>query len=366
MPMPAHPRPSFQPLRGARAIAEAGGIARDRRALRPNAIGRKPSARRSSEHSMTILLMIGGLALLLVGGDTLVRGAVAIGNRMGLTPLVVGMVIVGFGTSTPELFVSVQASLANSGAIAVGNVIGSNIANVLLILGATAVLAPVARPKQNFKSDGFVLVLVTLLFLGLVLHGRLEQPVALVLIGLLLAFIAWQVVRCMGQPLEDDGEHTGVTLPIPAALAMLAFGFAALWFGSEMLVGASVTLARDFGVSEALIGITIIAIGTSLPELASSMMAAWRGHGNVAYGNIVGSNIFNILGILGAAGATAPVVFPAGIMLLDGPAVLGAALVMLAAMATGRGIGRLEGLAFLGLYVGYVVLRALSDASAAA
>lgn len=315
---------------------------------------------------MDAAFIVGGLVLLLLGGDLLVRGACRVGVAAGLSPVVVGMVIVGFGTSAPELFVGVQASARGAGGLALGNVVGSNIANILLILGATAAVMPIARPEKFFLADSLVLFLVSAGFLLLIsTFGVVTSDVGLLMLGLLVLFIGVQVMRSFRNPdlaMESGDAPAAGRLSIPAAIAFIVAGFVGLGVGSELLVTGSVSVARQFGVSETLIGLTIIAIGTSLPELASTLIAALRGHVGVAYGNIVGSSIFNLLGIAGAAAAVNALPVDAMITNLDGPIMVGTTIVMLVMMATGRGIGRLEGLVMLGLYVGYIVYRTEAEA----
>ncbi len=322
---------------------------------------------------MTTLLLVAGFISLLIGGEALVRGAVRMGRLAGLTPVVVGMVIVGFGTSSPELFVSVQSSLAGAGNIALGNVVGSNITNVLLILGLAALVAPIARPQFFFRSDALILAsaslgVLLLSYLGEL--GRLEGIALLILLGM---FIVGQVDRCYRypdrvevEPLEEDvqGKVERTLSNFALAFGLIAVGFFALWLGADWLVTASVDIARQFNVSDTLIGITIIAIGTSLPELSSVVIAALRSHSGVAYGSIVGSNIFNLLGIVGAAAATAPLTPERSFQMIDGPIMVIVAVIMIAATATGKGLSRIEGSVMILLYIGYMAMRVAIDAPA--
>jgi cation:H+ antiporter len=308
---------------------------------------------------MPVLTLLAGLALLLAGGEGLVRGSVAVATRLGVSPLIIGLTLVGFGTSTPELVASVEAALIGAPGIAVGNVVGSNIANVLLVIGASAVILPVTASVTALKRDGTVMLLVTGVMVAIVLHGTLGRWVGLSLVALLLVYTVGSFIKDVR---SDNGETMAEELPawrgsLGAALLLTAAGIAAVVVGADLLVRSAVIIAELAGLSEAVIGLTIVAIGTSLPELATSVMAAIRRHGDVALGNILGSNIFNILGIAGVTAVVAPITIPPEIMRLDIWVMAAAAVLLIAFGATARGVGRLEGALLFLAYVAYLAIQ---------
>ena len=299
-----------------------------------------------------------GLALLLGGGECLVRGAVGLARSLGVPPLVIGLTVVAFGTSAPELVVSLQAALGGHPDIVLGNVVGSNNANILLIAGAAAAIRPVAAGPGAVRRDGAALMAATLAFIGLCLLGELGFGAGLALAAALAAWMALALrsARRRGSEGEDEIEAA----PRGAALALLLTlaGIAGVLLGARLLIDGAVDVARAAGLSEAVIGLTLIAFGTSLPELAAAGMAALRGHGDIALGNVMGSNLFNMLGIAGVTAMAAPVPVPVELLRLDLWVMLAATLLLLAAMRGGRRIGRLEGGALTGayaLYIGVVV-----------
>ena len=309
--------------------------------------------------------LVGGLALLLAGGEALVRGSVGVATRLGVSPLVIGLTLVGFGTSMPELVASLEAALIGAPGIAVGNIVGSNIANILLILGVAAVICPVATSPGAFARDGSVLVGVSLLLVGVVLAGALGRLAGLAFIGLLLAYtgLAYRAERGGGPSARRHTAEAAEVAPagmglLPGSLITLA-GIAGVVWGASLLVGAAIDIARAAGLSEAVIGLTLVAVGTSLPELVTSVMAALRRHGDVAFGNVVGSNIFNILGIGGVTAAVSPIAVPAQIADFDIWAMLGAAVLLAVFAVTGWQVSRREGAVLLALYAGYLAVQFL-------
>ena len=311
-----------------------------------------------------------GLVLLVVGGELLVRGAVGLAKRAGVSALVIGLVIVGFGTSMPELVTSVEAALAGSPDIAWGNVVGSNIANSLLILGAAALVAPMAIGTTKRWRDPGVAAGASLILLVLAITGAEGRMIALALLSCLIAYIGW----CYFQErrTEPAGAHkipdeelqafdTTDAAVHPGAegwarpLLFTLGGLIVLIGGGRLLVTGAIDLARIAGLTETLIGLTIVAIGTSLPELVTAVIAARRGEVEVAFGNVVGSNIYNILGIGGATMLLAPGSVPANLLPLDIGVVLAGAMAILA-VAFFRGISRLPAVALLGAYAGYLGL----------
>lgn len=300
----------------------------------------------------------GGLALLLGGGECLVRGAVGLARSLGVPPLVIGLTVVAFGTSAPELVVSLQAALGGHPDIVLGNVVGSNNANVLLIAGAAAAIRPVAAEPGAVRRDGAALMAATLAFIGLCLLGELGFGAGLALAAALAAWMAWSLRSARRR--GGDGEDGIEAAPRGAALALLLTlaGIAGVLLGARLLIDGAVDVARAAGLSEAVIGLTLIAFGTSLPELAAAGMAALRGHGDIALGNVMGSNLFNMLGIAGVTAMAAPVPVPAELLRLDLWVMLAATLLLLAALRGGRRVGRLEGgalAAAYALYIGVVV-----------
>ncbi len=297
-------------------------------------------------------LLLLGFALLFLGGEALVRGAVSLANRLGLSPLVIGLTVVGFGTSTPELLVSLQAALRGAPDIAVGNVVGSNIANVLLILGVSAVIFPIATRIDGLARDLVVLLAASALMLVLGAFGGIGRGVGIAMVVALACYVGFATLS--GRTVCDEEGELSLRLAAWTEVVLLLAGFAALLAGSNMLVGSAIRIARGFGISEAVIGLSVVAIGTSLPELATSIVAALRRHSDVAIGNVIGSNIFNLLGILGVTAAVEPVSIAPSIAVVDIP-LMGAVTVCLVAVLTLAGrMSRPVGAAFLLLYAAYI------------
>jgi len=304
---------------------------------------------------LDIILILGGFVALLIGGESLVKGAVATAQRLRIPPMVIGLTLVGFGTSTPELLTSIQAALDGAPGIAVGNVVGSNIANILLIVGVSALIAPIAVGKRGFRQDMGFMIGATVLFMAIAATGQLGRTSALALLFGLTLFLILSLRRTDADAPEIDTPN----LSVPIALLYFAGGLLITLLGARFLVKGAIGLAEDMGVSQAVIGLTIVAVGTSLPELVTSVLAARRGHSDVALGNIVGSNIFNIFGILGATAMVKPIPIPAEIVAYDNWVMLGASLVLIGACVTHWRISRREGAVMLGLYGAYIVSLAL-------
>lgn len=311
---------------------------------------------------MLYVQLFGGLALLFVGGELLVRGAVGVARRLGLSPLLIGLVLVGFGTSMPELVASVEAARAGSPGIAIGNVVGSNVANILLILGLAAAIRPVACSRLAFVRDGTVLVGATGAFIALVAVGHIGRGTGALLLALLVAYaiLSYASERrgaCAASAAVHRAQAEAVHPPpgpVWQGSAIALVGMLALLGGAAWLIESAVTMARSFGISETVIGLSLVAIGTSLPELATSVIAALRGHDDIAFGNIVGSCIFNVLGILGAAALMMPIPVPPEIRQFDAWAMSAAVLLLGLFAWTGWRIRRWEGWAFLVCYVAYL------------
>ena len=292
------------------------------------------------------LSIIGGLVLLAVGGELLVRGAVGLAKRLGLSNLVTGLVIVGAATSMPEMVASVQAALVGSPEIAWGNIAGSNIANSLLILGATAVIAPIVLTGMG-RRDAVVGVLAAALLLVLAITQIGAVWLGIVLLALLGAYLFWRYNHPRADDEEEDG---GGVQALPVAVGLTAGGVAMLVLGGSLLVDGAIELATIAGLSETVIGLTIVAVGTSLPELAASVVAAYRGKPGLAVGNVLGSNIFNILLIGGATMTLAPRPIPTSMTVYDLPFTAAVAVMLWLLLAYREKIGRGLGLALLAVF----------------
>ena len=304
-----------------------------------------------------------GFVLLVLGGEGLVRGAVALAQRLGVSPLLIGLTLVGFGTSTPELVTSLQAALAGSPDIAIGNVVGSNIANVLLILGIAAVMAPFACDPAAFRRDGTMLALSAVLCALVALSGTVGRLAGAAFLALLLAYVLFTYRRERRTPdaaaaLHEHEVELAEPLPqsLPLALVLAVGGMALTILGARFLVQGAIGLAAAAGISEAVIGLTVVAIGTSLPELVTAVMASWRRQADIVFGNIVGSNIFNLLGILGTTALVHPLAVPAEILRLDLWVMLAVTALMILFAITGWRLTRGEGLVFLLGYAGYLTV----------
>ncbi|MCL1147436.1 calcium/sodium antiporter [Shewanella marinintestina] len=302
------------------------------------------------------LSILGGFLILTVGAEALVRGASQIALRLGLTPLIIGLTIVAFGTSAPELAVSVKSAIAGNSGIALGNVIGSNIANIGLILGITALIRPIKIESQMVRRDIPIMIAASLLFWSLLLDGGLSFWDGAILFALLVAYLTFSYFTAEKQT-DDDVEDTKQN-PMLSVL-FIVIGISMLVGGGILFVDGAVAMAQSFGISEVIIGLTIVAIGTSMPELVTSIVAALKGQSDIAIGNVVGSNLFNILGILGVTALIHPIV-GSEISNLDWSAMIAFAVILLPFAYTGLRIGRREAailvLSYLG-YIGYLVAQ---------
>lgn len=308
---------------------------------------------------VTGLLLAGGLILLLAGGEMFVRHSVTLALAFRVSPLLVGLTLVGFGTSTPELLTSAGAAIAGSPGIAVGNVVGSNTANILLILGLSALVWPVATPARGFDRDIAVVIGSAILLSALLLAGWLTWIAGLGMLGLLAAYLMLAYRQERGSPDAapdlPDASAASTASRVRIGLYALA-GLGLVLAGAWALVEGAIGLAREAGLSEAVIGLTIVAVGTSLPELVVSMVAAFKRQSEVAIGNILGSNIFNVLCIMGATTLVAPGGrVEQGVAVEDLAVMLAASLALLLTALTGRRVSRAEGLVLLAGYVVYVV-----------
>ncbi|MFW5951154.1 MAG: calcium/sodium antiporter [Gemmatimonadota bacterium] len=315
---------------------------------------------------MTLLLFALGLALLIGGAELLVRGASRLATAAGIPPLVVGLTVVAFGTSAPELAVTTAATLRGDSAIALGNVVGSNILNVLLILGISAAVAPLVVQKRVVRLEVPIMIGISAIVVLFALDQGISRLEGLLLLGGGLVYTGGLVVQARRNGIENgDIESTAAPLTIAAALGYLALvgaGIALLVVGSRWIVEGATTMARALGVSDLVIGLTIISVGTSLPELATSILASVRNERDLAVGNIIGSNVFNLLIVLGTSAAVAPggIVVPLSALTFDLPVMLAVALACLPIFFTGRRIDRMEGFTFLAFYVGYTLYLVLT------
>lgn len=303
---------------------------------------------------MTALLIAVGLAGLLAGGHMLVTGGAALAQRLGVPAFVIGLTVVGFGTSMPELMVSVLAALDGRPGIAIGNVIGSNIANILLILGLSATVAPFAAPAET-RRDLVWMLLAAFLCIPVFWNGKVGFSEGAVLVSTLALFL-WDAFR---RPPPDATEDVGTVRSLRAALIATVAGLVVILFGARALIDGATDLARAFGISEAVIGLTVVAVGTSLPELATSVVAVLRGQRDIALGNVVGSNVFNVLGILGITALVAPIPVEPRFLVIDVPVMIAVSLA-LAGLVLGIGrMGRTAGLLALACYAGYASASAV-------
>lgn len=315
---------------------------------------------------MIYLQVLAGFVLLLGGAEFLVRGAVAVAAKAGLSAMLIGMTVVAFGTSAPEFVVSLNAALAGVPAIAIGNVVGSNIANVLLVLGTTALFAPIVVDARAVMRDAVMLMGSSILFAWLCMTGSIEQIAGGTMVLLLLGYFLFSYLRERGVGNASSHLHEreaeefeDVKMGMPVAWLCLIGGLAAVAYGADFLVSGGSVIARDAGVPEEVIGLTLIAFGTSLPELAASGMAALRGHTDVAIGNVIGSNLFNLLGVAGGVAAVTTLPVPVQIQSFDLWVMMGATVMVLAYLAFGARLGRREGAVFFGIYCAYIAIQAV-------
>ncbi|PRD36280.1 sodium:calcium antiporter [Gemmobacter lutimaris] len=307
---------------------------------------------------MDLLYVAGGLALLVFGGDGLVKGAVALALRLGIPALIVGLTVVAFGTSAPELLVSIQAALKGQAGIALGNVVGSNIANILLILGLPALITTIHTSQIDTRRGYLVMMAASLLFAALCFVGPLTWWHGLILLAG-LALSIWDNIRqarAHRAAAEVDLLGADDHMPFWKIAAFILLGLVGLAVGANLLVEGAVNIARALGVSETVIGLTLVAIGTSLPELVTSVMAAFRKQADVAIGNVIGSNTFNLLSILGVTAVIAPMQVPAQILGFDLWVMLAVSLLLVPFIYFRRDIGKLAGVLLTGAYIAYMTV----------
>ncbi|WP_120076546.1 calcium/sodium antiporter [Aurantiacibacter odishensis] len=323
-------------------------------------------------------ILLAGLILLMIGGDVMVRGAVGIAERLRLSPMLIGLVVVGLGTSSPELAASVQAALAGSPGLAIGNIVGSNLANLLLVLGAAALIAPMAVDRSALWRDGGVGLAASLALVAASFTLGLDRIAAFTFLIGLIAYIWYAYQQERLAPVDQPYDHTAAfdraaasegfdpalhphdepAQSLGKALAFFIIGLGLIVGGGTLLVNGAVSIASAMGVSEEVIGLTIVAIGTSAPELVTSVIAAFRGQSDIALGNVLGSNIYNILFIGGVTGLVAPGPIPVKIIEFDLPLATLAAFVVMVFAFTGGRLSRREGGVLLAAYIAYTLFTA--------
>lgn len=310
------------------------------------------------------VILAAGLVVLVFAGDYLVRGAVSLAEKLDISPLIIGLTIVAFGTSAPELFVSLQAAFDGSPGIALGNVVGSNIANVLLVLGAPALIALMPITANDLRASlSFMIVLTIALVVFMATDLRVTHIEGGLLFAGILSYLGWQIYRAKCERsdakqalAEDDDDMPETTRDIKKIALFLLLGLIGLPLGAYLTVEGAEEIARTFGVSEAVIGVTIVAFGTSLPELVTSVMAAIRRTGSVAIGNVIGSNVFNIGLIVGLTGLFVPLDVDPHLMRIDIPMMVIATLLLIALAFWARPMNKIGGALMVGAYIAYIFI----------
>lgn len=310
---------------------------------------------------MTIFLLVLGLALLLAGAEFLVKGAAGLATRLGISPFLIGLTLVGFGTSSPELVASLEGALQGYPGIAIGNVVGSNIANILLILGISGLVFPLVCDRDALKRDGTMMLIAAAAMVAVCVYGFLSREAGLAFLAALAVYLVYTyradrkdkdgagALHAAEAEFVTSGRRMGVVIE----LAMAAGGLVALVIGASLLVDASVEIATKLGVSESVIGLTLVAVGTSLPELATSVLAAFRKKADIAIGNVIGSNIFNVLGIAGVVAVVKPISIPGDIASFDVWVMVAASVLFMIFAWSGARIGRIEALLLVAGYGAY-------------
>ena len=307
---------------------------------------------------MEFVWLLISLVILYFGAEWLVGGASSLAARLRISPLIIGLTIVSMGTSAPELVVSIKAAMAGQSALSIGNVLGSNLFNTALILGVSALIIPLTVKRQLLKVDVPVMVGATLLFLIMFLDGKLSFTESIILVGLFISYMAYLLIVSLKN--KETNENNDIIIRIykhwAIDVSLIGLGLVGLIYGSDLLVDNAIVIAKNLGMSEAMIGLTIVAAGTSIPELATSIVAALKRQTDIAIGNAVGSNTFNLLLILGTAGAIHPIQTP-DINITDSLFLLGTGLLLWLFMKTSTKLGRFQGLIFLLAYIGYYVMK---------
>ncbi|MGV3760246.1 MAG: calcium/sodium antiporter [Actinomycetota bacterium] len=321
-------------------------------------------------NALTFVALAAGLVCLVVGAELLVRGAASIATRLGIAPIIIGLTVVAFGTSAPELAVSVSAGFGGSGDVAFGNVVGSNIVNILLILGGSAVISSLVVTQRIIRLDIPLLIGASILALLVSLDNEIGRLDGLVLFAGIVIYTGWLIrvarrertdVLAEYDEAVEDLEVEVIDKPLPVQAGLVLVGLAILVAGSQLLVASATDIAESLGVSDLVIGLTVVAVGTSLPELATSLLASYRGQRDIAVGNVVGSNLFNLMCVLGLTGLVSPDPIPVAdsSLQVDFPVMLAATVVLVPIIWKGFTIRRWEGLvlmAFYALYVTFLIL----------
>lgn len=315
---------------------------------------------------MSVLMFVVGLVFLVIGAELLVRGASRVAAGFGISPLIIGLTIVAFGTSSPELAVSIEAALSNNASIAMGNVVGSNIFNVLFILGLSAIIVPLIVSKQLIRLDVPLMIVLSVVLLLVTYDGNLSRFEGVIFVIGLVAYVAFLIIQQKKNPepiadldaLESSGRFAGTFWNF----VFIVVGLGLLVLGSNWFVESAIEFARYFGVSDVVIGLTIVAAGTSMPEVVTSIMAAIKGERDIAVGNVVGSNVFNIMGVLGISAALAPAGIDVSESMIgfDIPVMIAVAFACLPIFVTGGIIDRFEGFIFLTYYLIYTLFLILA------
>lgn len=306
-----------------------------------------------------------GLIVLIIGGDFLVRGAVGFSKKLNISPLVIGMTVVAFGTSMPELLISLESALQGDPGIAIGNVVGSNIANIALVLGITVIIFPMAAGKQTKRLDYPMLLFATALLYIFLLDGFISSYNGLILFSILIIFLIY-IIRTSRKDKEDDiknFEEEFKTEPFWKSIVFLLIGFVGLFFGSEWFVDGAVYIADNLLANnpnrDSIIGVTVVAFGTSVPELVTSCTAAFKKQPGLSVGNLIGSNIFNIFAVIGITSMVEPIKVSQEVIKFDSIWMIGIALLLMLVIYFGKKIGRLDGVILLLTYIAYVTIIVL-------
>lgn len=308
---------------------------------------------------MSYLLLLAGLAVLIASGEFLVKGAVNLALRLNIPPMIIGLTVISIGTSAPELFASLKAANLGNADISVGNVVGSNIANLALVLGVTTLIFPVAVNRKLLWNEWLVLIVVTGVFVVLSLDGRLSVFDGIIFVSLLVSYLIFLVVSTIRKSNPDEIKEVDDIPKEPKSWFWIVFyiiiGFIGLYFGAEWLILGAVDIAKSLGLSEFVIGVTVVAFGTSVPELVTSGIAAYKKESDISIGNLIGSNIFNILGVLGVTSIVHPLGIEEAIIRYDFIWMLGAVLILFPMIYFAKNISRVSGTVLLGGYILYVV-----------
>lgn len=310
---------------------------------------------------MIIITLIGGLILLALAGDALVRGSISAAQRMHIPPIIIGLTVVAFGTSAPELIVSIEAALKGAPGLAIGNVVGSNMTNILLVLGLPALITPIVLVENGIRRSTIFMIAVSLGFAFMAMNGEISRPEGLLLFALLIVYLTYSgvIATRLRKKITADGEPEILgdkPLTTRKIVLLLTFGIIGLGLGGKLTTSGALGLAEMFNIADTAIGLTIIALGTSLPELATSAAAAFRKQTGVVIGNVIGSNIFNVLGITGITAMLVPLEVSHSIISFDIWIMLAASIVMIPIAFTTRRINRIGGILMTSAYIVYTVV----------